>query len=175
MVISMIGNATSAALACARYVLLLSCLVSCTSSPGTLALQPDFEVMTPAGSASVSMRQSPGGMTDAEFSTLIREGMEYAGYRPAGPPAIKPPYPSERIVWHVTPSGPRPTSRLVVNVFNGKCPYAYEEATVYNDESPALITSDIASMSKRLLDDIAAQANGHEVANRQAAQHLPSA
>ncbi len=170
----MFGYEAPAALACARYVLLLSFLASCTGSPDTLALRPDFEVMTPAGIASVSMRQSPVGMSDAEFSRVVTEGMECAGYRSVDHGGVNQPYPLQRIVWHVIPSGPRPNSRLVVNVFNGKYPYAYEEATVSNNESPQVITSDIASISERLLDDIAAQANAHEVANRQAAQGLTS-
>ncbi len=171
----MLGYATSVALARARSALLLSCLASCTGSPGALALRPDFEVTTPAGIASVSMRQSPVGMTDAEFSRSVREGMACAGYRSVDTGRVNPPYPAQRIVWHVTPTGPRPISRLIVNVFNGEYPYAYEEATVSNDESPAAIASDVTSMSERLLDDIAAQASAHGVANRQAPQSRPSA
>jgi hypothetical protein len=170
----MVGYATSAALRCTRYVLLLSCLAACTGAPVTQALPPNSEVMTPAGIASVSMRQSPPAMTDAEFSRLVRQGMECAGYQSASSGRVKAPYPSHRIVWHVTPSGRGPNSHLVVNVFNGKYPYAYEEATLANDESPEVITADIAAMSERLLNDIAAQANAHMGANKQAAQDRPS-
>lgn len=170
----MLGYATSAALGCARYALLLSCLASCTGSPATMASRPDLEVMTPEGVASVSMRQSPIGMTDVEFCGLVTEGMESAGYLSVDTGQVRPPYPSQRIVWHVTPSGPRPMSRLAVNVFDGGYPYAYEQTTISNDASPAVITSDIASMSQRLFDDIAARANAQEVANRQASQNRPS-
>jgi hypothetical protein len=41
--------------------LLLCGLASCTGSPATLALQPAFEIMTPAGTTSVSIREAPAG------------------------------------------------------------------------------------------------------------------
>src|SRR5437868_2747854 len=65
--IEMFARITSGALAHMRALLLLAGLASCTGSPAALALQPDFEVMTPPGVASVSIRQSPPGMTQAEF------------------------------------------------------------------------------------------------------------
>jgi hypothetical protein len=46
-----------------------------------------------------------------------------------------------------------------VNVFDGANPYAYEQATITDNTPTAVITSDIASMSKRLLADIAAEAS----------------
>src|SRR5277367_190224 len=61
--------------ACTRALLLVSGLAACTGSPATLALQPDFEVMTPAGIASVSVRQPLPGMTDAQFTQLVTTGM----------------------------------------------------------------------------------------------------
>ena len=45
---------------------------------------------------------------------------------------IERPFPSRRIVWHVTSSAARGMSRLVVNVFDGVNPYAYEQETVSN-------------------------------------------
>ncbi len=56
---------TPVALAGTRALLLFSGLTACTGSPATFALRPAFEVMTPAGVAGVSIRQSPPGMTDA--------------------------------------------------------------------------------------------------------------
>ena len=154
----------------ARYLLPLSCLAACTGSPAALALRPDFEVMTPAGIASVSIRQSPPGMTDAEFTQFIRAGMERAGYQDLRTGRVEAPYPSQRIVWHVNPSVPRPVSRLVVNVFDGAYPYAYEEGTVSNNASPAMITSVVESLSERLLGDVAAQTNRRKQVNRLVSQ-----
>lgn len=165
--ISMSTYTVPAALACRRYLLLLLCLASCTGSPATLALRPDFEVMTPAGIASVSIRQSPLGMTDAEFTQLVRTGMERAAYRSVSTGRVEPPYPSQRIVWHVNSSIPSPTSRLVVNVFDEAYPYTYEEGTVSDEASPAMVTSVVQSMSKRLLGDITAQTNARKQADRQ--------
>lgn len=155
----MFAHITPAALARTRALLLLSGLAACTGSPATLALQPDFEVMTPAGIASVSIRQSPPGMTDAEFTQLVRVGMERAARGSAIAGRVEPPFPSQRIVWHVDPSPPMGSSRLVVNVFDGANPYAYEQETVTNGPPTAVITSAVESMSERLLADVAAQAN----------------
>jgi hypothetical protein len=140
-------------------LLLQSGLAACTGSPATLALRPDFEVMTPAGVASVGIRQSPSGMTDAEFAHLVSVGMARATPGAVIADRVQPPFPSQRIVWHVNPSASRGMSQLVVNVFNGANPYAYEQEAVTNDAPPAMITSAIESMSARLLADIVAQAN----------------
>jgi hypothetical protein len=81
-----------------RALLSLCGLASCTGSSVPLALQPNFEVGTPADVASVSIRESPPGMTDTEFALLIRAGME-RGTRSimiAGDPA--PPHSTARIV-----------------------------------------------------------------------------
>lgn len=160
--LGMFTYSVSAALACTRYLLLLSCLASWTGSPRTLTSRPDFAVMTPAGIARVSIRQAPFGMTDAEFTRLVRAGMKRAAYRSVSSDLIGPPYPSQRIVWHVNSSIPRPVSRLVVNVFDNADPYAYEECIVSNDASPAMITSVVESMTERLLGDVAARTNARE-------------
>lgn len=140
-------------------VLLLSSLAACTGSPRTLAMRPDFEMMTPAGVASVSVRQPLPATTDAESMQLILAGMQQAARGDVIVGRVASPYPSQRIVWHNNPSGSRSTSRLVVNVFDGANPYAYEEATITETTPAAVVTSDIASMSRRLLADIAARAN----------------
>lgn len=155
------GNSLWIAFAGKRAMLVLLALsgvAACTGSPATLALQPAFEVMTSAGWASVSIRQSPPGMTTAAFTRLVRMGMERAsGSVMAGP--VTPPFSPQRIVWHVNPSPSRGLSRLDVNVFNGAEPYVYELETVTNSAPTAVITSAIESMSERLLTDIAARAN----------------
>jgi hypothetical protein len=157
-----------------RALLLLSGLASCTGSPATLALQPDFEVATPAGIASVSIRQSPPGMTDAEFTQSVEAGMERAARGSMIAGRVEPPFPSQRIVWHVNPSASRGVSRLVVNVFDGTNPFAYEQETLTNSASTAVITSTIESISERLLADIAAQANRPNQLGRQVPQHEAS-
>ena len=158
-------------------LLLQSGLAACASSPTTLALRPDFEVVTPAGVASVIIRESPDGMTDGEFAHLVSTGMTLGapGSMIAG--RIEPPFPSQRIVWHVNPSASRGTSRLVVNVFEGAHPYAYEQETVTDSAPTAALASAIESMSTRLLADVAARANmprqlGHQAPQNEADQPL---
>src|SRR5690242_14590415 len=51
---------------------------ACTGSQATLAIPPDFELQTSAGISSVSIRESPPGMTDAEFDQLVSGGMASA-------------------------------------------------------------------------------------------------
>jgi hypothetical protein len=115
--------------------------------------------MTPAGVASVSLRQPLPAMTEAASTKLIIAGMRQAALdnQLIGP--VSQPFPSQRIVWHDNPSGSRSTSLLVVNVFDGADPYAYEETTIPDSAPTAIVTSEIASMSKRILADITARAN----------------
>jgi hypothetical protein len=134
-------------------------LAACTGSPAILASQPDFEVLTGAGLASVSIRQSPPGITDTEYAEWVKAAMERAapGSVVTGP--AEQPFPSRRIVWHADPTASRGMSRLVVNVFNGSVPYAYVQQVVANSAPRAVTSSAIESMSKQLLAAIAAQAN----------------
>ena len=155
----MFARSTSGALAQTRALLLLCGLASCTGSPATLALRPSFEAMTPAGVTSVSIRESPPGMTDAEFAQVVMVGMERAARGSVIAGRVEPPFPSRRIVWHVDLSASRGTSELVVNVFDGANPYAYEQETLTNDAPSAVITSAVVSMSERLLADVAAHVN----------------
>ena len=74
----MFARLAPAAFARTLALVLLSGLAACTGSPATLAMRPDFEMMTPAGLASVSIRQSPPDMTDAEFTRLVIAGMTRA-------------------------------------------------------------------------------------------------
>jgi hypothetical protein len=150
---------TPGALARTSVLPLLLGLASCLSSPRTLALQPAFEVMTPAGIASVSIRESPAGMTDAEFTQLVMAGTKWAAPDSVIAGRVEPPFPSQRIVWHVNLSPQRGISRLFVNVFDGANPYAFEQDTVMNDAPTAAVTAAVESMSKRLLADVAAREN----------------
>lgn len=132
---------------------------ACAVSPATLASQPDFVLVTPAGVAGVSVREALPGSTDAQSAELVRMGMEQAapGSVIVGP--VDPPFPSRRIVWHVNQIPPRGASRLVANVFNGTTPYAYEEEVIDDSAPTAATVCEVASISKRLLADIAAHAN----------------
>src|ERR1700759_2847591 len=78
-------------------------LSACTGSPTTLALQPDFDVATSAGPASVSIRETPPEMTFAEFEQAVSVGMQSARPARAQTTPVAPPFPSRRIVWHVDP------------------------------------------------------------------------
>src|SRR4051794_24635278 len=133
-------------------------LAACTGSPRTVAVRPDFEIMTSAGLASVSIRQPPYGMTDAEFSRLVRMGMEQAapGSLKTGP--IDPPFPELRIVWYADTAARAPGSRLLVNVFDSAGPYAYRDDFIENDAPTAEIISVIKPLSEQLLTMIAADA-----------------
>ena len=110
--------------------------------------------MTPAGIASVSIRESPPGMTEAEFTRFVEAGMNHGAHDTG---RIEPPSPSQRIVWHVDPSASRGMSRLVVNVFDGASPYAYEQDTLPNSAPAAEVRFAVESISNRLMADIAAR------------------
>ena len=114
---------------------------------------------TPAGIASVSVRQAPPGMTDAQFLRLVEAGMEQAAPGSVSPGPVNPPFPGRRIVWHVDLTSSPGISRVVVNVFNGSVPYAYEQDVIANDTPTRVLTYAIRSLSSRLLADIAAHSD----------------
>ena len=124
---------------------------ACTGSPTTLALQPDFAIKTSAGIASVSIRESPPGLTGREFEQLVRTGMDRAAPGAVLPDPVHAPFPPVRIVWHVNPIGPHGTSKLVVNIFNESAPVAYEQATVDNSAPPIAIMRTVESLTNRLI------------------------
>lgn len=138
-------------------VLLLIGLTSCTGSPATLSRRPDFEVTTIAGIASVSIRESPAAMTDAEFTRFVKQGMEQAAPGSLVDRRVDPRFPPLRIVWYVNSTASRGSSQLVVNVSNGAGAFAYEESTLSNTAPPVAVTSKVAWMVHRLLADIAAR------------------
>jgi len=127
---------------------------ACTGSPATLATPPAFELRTPAGIASVSIRESPPGTTDAEFERLVASGMEsdMPGSLVKGP--VIAPFPTRRIVWHANPMAVRGVSLLTVNVFAGSSPFAYQQQVVANDAPLGVLVSAIASMTSRLAVDL---------------------
>jgi hypothetical protein len=125
--------------------------VGCTGSPYTVAMTPDFDVMTPEGMASVSIREPLPNLTDAEFQRVVMTGMA-AGMpgrvvEQSGPA----PYPTRRIVWHVNPVAARGVSRLSVNVFDRGTPVAYEQDTVSNGAPRGAIARVVASLTTRLV------------------------
>ena len=129
-------------------LLAFAALTACTGSPATLAAQPAFEATTPFGLASVSIRETPFGMPWAEFEQAVRDGTE-AEVRLQPAPAV-PPFPARRIVWHVN-LGMRGESRLVVNIFDGSVPFAYEQDEISSDESPEMIAGTVRSLTRRLI------------------------
>lgn len=125
---------------------------ACTGSPATLAQPPDFEVKTPGGIASVSVRASIPGMTDSEFGDLVRSGMARAAPGSLLPGPAKPPFPECRIVWHVNPGLGHGASTLTANVFDRSVPVAYEQEVVTNSASNATIAYAIESVASRIMD-----------------------
>lgn len=125
--------------------------VACTGSPNTVAMPPDFEVMTPEGMASVSIRESLPNLTDAEFQLAVMTGMAEAMPGRVVEQTAPVPYPKRRIVWHVNPVAARGVSRLFVNVFDGASPVAYEQETVSNGAPRGAITHAVAALTTRLV------------------------
>jgi hypothetical protein len=125
--------------------------VGCTGSPYTVAMTPDFDVMTPEGMASVSIREPLPNLTDAEFQRVVMTGMAAGMPGRVVEQTVPAPYPTRRIVWHVNPVAARGVSRLSVNVFDGATPVAYEQDTVSNGAPRGAITQVVASLTNRLV------------------------
>lgn len=123
----------------------------CTGSPYTVAMAPDFEMITPEGMASVSIRESLPNLTDAEFQRVVATGMSAAMPGKLVEQPVSAPFPTRRIVWHVNPVAARGISRLSVNVFDGATPVAYEQDTVSNSAPRGAITHVVASLTTRLV------------------------
>ena len=121
-----------------------------TGSPATQALRPDFEMLTSAGIASVSIREALPGVTGTEFKRMVMAGMEQAAPRSILNGPLTPPYPQRRIVWHVSP-GIRGTSEVVVNIFDGTTPVAYAEASLPDMGPRDQVIDTIRSLTERLL------------------------
>jgi len=132
----------------AALMLLIS---GCVGSPATLALQPAFDLKTPAGIASVSIRATPPGMTDREFTRLVEAGMTHAVPSAVISEPTSAPFPSRRIVWHVNYGAARGVSQLTVNIFDGARPLAYEQEEIANDAPAATIEATIGTLTERLL------------------------
>jgi hypothetical protein len=146
-----------------RYLNTLSLLVpmaftACTGSPATMALQPDFEVTTAGGPASVSIRETPPDMTFAEFQNAVKTGMQSAMPASWQPTCVAAPFPNRRIVWHVYPIFPRGTSRLVVNVFDGSVPFEHAQQVIDNTAPPSTVVYAVRTLTERL----AAQLDRHD-------------
>jgi hypothetical protein len=105
-----------------RTPLLLAGVAAYTGAAATLALQPDFALITPAGVAEVSIRQPPIGMIAGPFLAPVWASMERAGAGPVAVGDVGAIRPAQRIVWHAGSSAARGMSRLVVNVFDGADP-----------------------------------------------------
>ena len=77
--------------------------------------------------------------------------MERAAPGAVLPGPVEAPFPMRRIVWHVIPIVPGGASRLVVNIFDGSVPVAYEQEVVTNSAPTATITYAIESATRRLI------------------------
>jgi hypothetical protein len=66
---------------------------------------------------------------------------------------VQPPLPQFRIVWHVTRYGHDGASRLVVNIFKGSEPLAYEQEVIDSSAPTATIVGTVESMTQRLIVD----------------------
>lgn len=131
-------------------LLALSAVSACAGSPATLEMRPDFQVATAIGPASVSIREAPPGMTLEEFDRVVKSGMESALAESIEPAPAAGPFPDRRVVWHVDTIPPRGVSNLIVNVFDGSVPFAYEQQEVDNDDPPDVVTGVVKSMTRRL-------------------------
>jgi hypothetical protein len=138
-------------LATACAILAVLAPVACTGSPATLSIRPDFEVTTSVGAASVSIREPLPGLSYDGSERLLRAGMASVTRVSSNDVPMVPPYPEHRIVWHVTPTGGRGTSRLAVNIFVGSVPVAYEQQEIDNSAPGGALTSAIASLTSRLI------------------------
>lgn len=127
-------------------------LSACTGSPTTLALQPDFDVATSAGPASVSIRDTPPDMTFAEFQQAVSAGMQSAMPARAQTTSVAAPFPARRIVWHVHPIIRSGTSRLVVNVFDGSSGPTVEAQQVIDNAAPrSSVEYAVQALTQRLM------------------------
>ena len=115
------------------------------------APRSDFEVNALGGIASVGIRASLPGMTDSEFEQLVRMGMGRVVEGGVLPGPVAAPLPQCHIVWNVNPSAGRGVSTLIVNIFDGSAPVAYEEEIVSNSAPTATIVGAIESVTSRLL------------------------
>ncbi len=138
-------------LAAALVLVSLTGLAACTGSPATLAERPTFEVKSPSGIASVTVRGSWPGMTDSEFAHLVEAGMARAASGGVISAPVAAPYPTRRIVWHVNPGIGRGQSALMVNIFDGSVPVSYRQETVANDASAATIEATVELLTARLI------------------------
>ena len=129
-------------------------LSACTGSPTTLALQPDFDVATSAGPASVSIRESPPDMTFAEFEQAVSVGMQSAMPTRAQTTPVAPPFPARRIVWHVYPIIPRGASRLVVNIFDGSAATVEAQEVIDNTAPRSSTEYAVRILTQRLMAEL---------------------
>jgi hypothetical protein len=131
-----------------------SLLVSaCTGSPATLALQPEFNVATSAGPASVNIRETPPEMTFAEFKQVVSVGMQSAMPNSAQTTSVAP-FPTRRIVWHVYPIIPRGASRLVVNIFDGSAATVEAQEVIDNTAPRSSTEYAVRILTQRLMAEL---------------------
>ncbi len=129
----------------------LSAVPPCAAASAIAEMRPDFLVTTASGRAAVSIREAPPGMTLEEFERTVKSGMESALAASVEPAPAAGPFPERRIVWHVDTIAPRAVSNLIVNVFDGSVPFAYEQQEVDNGDSADVVTGVVRSLTRRLI------------------------
>lgn len=142
------------------WILILggSILVSaCTGSPATLGMRPDFEIMTATGPVSVSIRETPPGMTFADFTHAVSMGMRAARPGDVQITSVAAPYPVRRIVWHVQPMVRGAEAHLMVNVFDGSVPFADAQQTIDGSAPPGAIAYAIRALTRRICAQLRAR------------------
>jgi hypothetical protein len=93
-------------------------------------------------------------MTYAQFERVVKAGMESAMPAKAQTNAVATPFPNRRIVWHVFPMPPRGASRLVVNVFNGSVPFAYEQKLIDDGAPTSTVAYAVQVLTGRVVSDL---------------------
>jgi hypothetical protein len=124
---------------------------ACSRPPGTPPAPADFELVTPRGTAGVSVRQSSSDKPDAEWEKLVERGMQAVIPGSSVRPTVAP-FPTLRVGWRVEPAGAPGSgvSRLVATVTVGSGPYAYEQQEVDNSAPDVVFVSTIAAITTRL-------------------------
>ena len=135
-------------------LLALSAVSACGRAQAIADMRPDFQVATVSGLTSVSIREAPPGMTLEGFDRAVKSGMESALAASVEPAPAVGPFPERRIVWHVETNPPRGVANLVVNVFDGSVPFAYEMQEVENGDPADVVAGVVRSMTRRLFAQI---------------------
>jgi hypothetical protein len=93
-------------------------------------------------------------MSFAEFEYAVSTGMRSAMPESQQTTPAATPFPTRRIVWHVYPSFPHGTSRLVVNVFDGSVPYLDAQQVIDNSAPRSTVVYAVQGLTERLAAEL---------------------